>query len=47
MEWRRFFEVDAANPPQPSRKIDTEIAGPLLALPPEVAPGCPHWPSAT
>ncbi|GAA1636722.1 heme peroxidase family protein [Saccharothrix algeriensis] len=41
VEWRRFFEVDAANPPQPSRKIDTEIAGPLLALPPEVAPRMP------
>jgi hypothetical protein len=41
VEWQRFFEIDAANPPQFSRKIDTSIVGPMLALPPEIAPGMP------
>lgn len=39
VEWRRFFEIDGQRAPemQLTRKIDTQIAPPLLDLPPEQA----------
>ncbi|MFI8595408.1 peroxidase family protein [Microbacterium sp. NPDC078428] len=39
IEWARFFEVDGASQDglQPSRLIDTKLANPLAALPPEIA----------
>ncbi|PRY02181.1 peroxidase family protein [Allonocardiopsis opalescens] len=41
IEWRRFFEIEGKRDPdlQPTRAIDVHIAPPLLALPPEEAPG--------
>lgn len=43
IEWARFFEVDGAGSDarQQSRRIDTKIADPLLALPPEIAGNVP------
>ncbi|MDQ7909382.1 heme peroxidase family protein [Phytohabitans sp. ZYX-F-186] len=41
VEWARFFEIDPAVQPQATRRIDTNIVGPMLELPPEVAPGMP------
>ncbi|HEX2312089.1 MAG TPA: peroxidase family protein [Thermomonospora sp.] len=41
VEWCRFFSVNGQGdgPLQPARLIDTRVAPPLHALPPEVAPG--------
>ena len=38
IEWARFFEVDGAGSDarQPTRLIDTKLANPLAALPPEI-----------
>jgi hypothetical protein len=40
IEWRRFFEIDGERHPQfqLTRKIDTQIAEPLIDLPPDEAP---------
>jgi hypothetical protein len=40
IEWRRFFEIEGKRDPdmQLARKIDIQVAPPLHALPPEVAP---------
>jgi hypothetical protein len=43
IEWGRFFEVEGAGSDgrQQSRLIDTKLANPLQALPPEIADGRP------
>ena len=40
VDWRDFFEVDPGHPPQPGRKIDTELASEMHVLPfvPETDP---------
>jgi hypothetical protein len=38
LEWSRFFQVPGKPVPQRSRRIDTRLARPLLALPAEVLP---------
>jgi hypothetical protein len=36
IDWRRFFALDTARPPQPSRRIDARIAHTLIDLPESV-----------
>jgi hypothetical protein len=36
IDWRYFFELDPDQPPQPSKKIDTQLAHALIALPTNV-----------
>jgi hypothetical protein len=38
VDWSRFLELDPAAPPQPARRLDTRLAGPLTSLPPGVGP---------
>jgi heme peroxidase len=33
MDWRYFFDLDPARPPQPSRRIDARLVHPLIQLP--------------
>ncbi len=33
LDWRRFFALDDARPPQPSKRIDTLLVHPLIDLP--------------
>jgi hypothetical protein len=33
VDWRYFFDLDPARPPQPSRRIDARLAHPLIQLP--------------
>jgi hypothetical protein len=33
LDWRYFFDLDPARPPQPSRRIDARLAHPLIQLP--------------
>jgi hypothetical protein len=33
IDWRYFFAIDPAQPPQPSRRIDARLAHPLIDLP--------------
>ena len=50
VDWSRFLELDPAAPPQPARRLDTRLAGPLTSLPPGSAPGgrpAAPWPGST
>jgi Animal haem peroxidase len=38
IDWRHFLPLSAQLPPQPARRLDTKLAGPLSSLPPGVAP---------
>jgi hypothetical protein len=33
VDWRYFFDLDSARPPQPSRRIDARLVHPLIQLP--------------
>jgi hypothetical protein len=33
VDWRHFFDLDPARPPQPSRRIDARLVHPLIQLP--------------
>src|SRR5579884_707207 len=36
IDWRYFFDLDPARPPQPTRRIDARLVHSLIALPPAV-----------
>jgi hypothetical protein len=36
IDWRYFFDLDPARPPQPTRRLDARLVHPLIDLPPAV-----------